>query len=252
MDINNEYGVLQVQKDLLELLKEFDSLCISNGINYSVIGGTLLGAVRHRGFIPWDDDLDVLVDRVSYIKLKKLLPTENLEVNSNSNTSFWLDKLSFRDKGSAKTKAVLDIFVLDNLPDNPVSAFIKLNALKFLQGIIKPRPRFSDYTVPYRIISFILWSFGNLFSKNIKLKWYQKVSVIGNDKKTKFKTISNDEFGLLSIKYPHDIIDSIVRLKFEDMEVLSIEGYHQYLTQIYGDYMTPPPDVEKIPRHGQL
>ncbi len=249
MDINNEYGVLQIQKDLLELLREFDSLCTRNGVNYSVIGGTLLGAVRHKGFIPWDDDLDVFLDRKNYIKLKQLLPTENLEVDSNSDSSFWLDKLSFRDRGSVKTNVVLDIFVLDSLPDNPCYAFIKIIALKVLQGMIKPRPRFSDYTLPYKIISFLLWSFGRLFSKKNKLKWYQKVSILGNRKKTKFKTITNDEFGLLSIKYPYNIIDSTMKLKFENIEVLGIVGYHQYLTMIYGDYMTPPVASERAPRH---
>ena len=249
MDVNNEYGVLQVQKDLLELLKEFDSLCTCNGIIYSVIGGTLLGAVRHKGFIPWDDDLDVFVDRKNYIKLKQLLPTENLEVDTESDSSFWLDKLSFKDKGKTESKVVLDIFVLDNLPDNHVWAFMKLSTLRFLQGIIKPRPRFSDYTIPYRIISFLLWSFGHLFSKKNKLKLYQKVSALGNGKMTKYKTITNDEFGLLAVKYPYDIIDSTVRFRFENIEVLGIESYHQYLTRIYGDYMTPPPASERVPRH---
>ena len=118
MDINNEYGVLQVQKELLELLKEFDHFCITNNIEYSIIGGTLLGAIRHKGFIPWDDDLDVFVDRQNYRKLKRHLPSGILGIDSNPNTSFWVDKLKFLNKKNEKTAPVVDLFVLDNLPNN--------------------------------------------------------------------------------------------------------------------------------------
>lgn len=249
MDVNNEYGVLDVQKDLLKLLKEFDHFCIANNIKYSVIGGTLLGAIRHKGFIPWDDDLDVFVDRENYRKLKNSLPSDKLGIDSRPNTSFWVDKLKFLDKMDDKTELVIDVFVLDNLPDNKLAAYLKINTLRFLQGMIKPRPRFSEYPIVYRAISILLWLLGRLFSKEIKLKLYHFVSVWGNRKETKSKMISNDEFGLLPVKYPYNIMNSTIRLSFENIEVSGISQYDRYLTLIYGDYMTPPNESERVPRH---
>lgn len=60
MDVNNEYGTLEVQKYLLEVMKYVDTFCREHNIKYSLDAGTLLGAVRHKGFIPWDDDIDIV------------------------------------------------------------------------------------------------------------------------------------------------------------------------------------------------
>ena len=68
MDIKNQYGTLEMQLYELENLKDFDTFCRQHNICYSLAGGTLLGAVRHGGFIPWDDDIDVMLDRVNYEK----------------------------------------------------------------------------------------------------------------------------------------------------------------------------------------
>ena len=69
MDLENKYGTLEIQKELLLLLQEVHNFCVSNDITYSIAYGSLLGAVRHKGFIPWDDDLDIMVDRENYKKI---------------------------------------------------------------------------------------------------------------------------------------------------------------------------------------
>ena len=68
MDTRNEYGTLEIQKELLNLLRVFHKFCQDNNIQYSLAWGSLLGAIRHKGFIPWDDDLDVMMDRKNYNK----------------------------------------------------------------------------------------------------------------------------------------------------------------------------------------
>ena len=78
---------------------------------------------------------------------------------------------------------------------------------------------------------------------------YHYISTWGNQRKTKYKMISNDEFRLLPIKYPYDIMDSVIRLEFEDTEVSAMSRYDEYLTMIYGDYMTPPDMPQRTPRH---
>lgn len=67
--ITNEYGLAERQNELLSMLKDVDKILTGNGIAYSLCGGTLLGAIRHKGFIPWNDDIDIILDRKNYKKM---------------------------------------------------------------------------------------------------------------------------------------------------------------------------------------
>lgn len=68
----SEAGMEEIHQDILILLKKFHKLCVDNNIKYSLHGGTLLGAIRDKGFIPWDDDADLTVTRENYNKLKQI------------------------------------------------------------------------------------------------------------------------------------------------------------------------------------
>lgn len=250
MDVNNDYGVLQTQKDLLILLKEFDQFCIVNDIKYSVIGGTLLGAIRHKGFIPWDDDLDIIVDRSNYNKMKKLLPYDNLVFETDTRITLWIDRLKLHDDTYDGTKTeYLDVFVIDNRPDNVIKAIIKLSLIKALQGMIKPCPKLGKYSFFNTFMLFLLYLVGLPLSFKKKIQLYQSVSVWGNKTKSKYKMIYNDEYSLLSKIYPSDILDFVDRIPFEDTFVYGIHKYEDYLTYIYGDYMTLPEQMERLPKH---
>ena len=73
----SEYGLETIHNDLLNLLKSFDSLCRNNNILYSLYAGSLLGAVREKGFIPWDDDVDVIMVYEEYVKLQSIIKGNN-------------------------------------------------------------------------------------------------------------------------------------------------------------------------------
>ena len=253
MDVNNEYGALDVQKRLLRLLKEFDAFCIANEIKYSVIGGTLLGAIRHQGFIPWDDDLDIIVDRTNYNKIIRLLPDGCLALEQDRKISLWIDRIKLaRDKDSESLYEFIDVFVLDNCPDNPFIASLKLFLVKILQGMIKPCPKFGEIPFLLTLLSFILYGLGRFFSYKTKMRMYQRLSVWGNGKNTRLKKIYNDEYSLLSKCYPGDILNSLIRLPFEDCEVYSIEKYDEYLKYIFGNYMILPDESKRHPIHKYL
>ena len=94
MDIENKYGTLATQKGLLGLLKEFHSFCVQNNVAYSLAAGSLLGAVRHDGFIPWDDDLDVFVDRGNYNRIIQLLSNhDSLVTVRDGKELLWIDRV---------------------------------------------------------------------------------------------------------------------------------------------------------------
>ena len=118
----------KVKKEELEILKYLDSICEKNNLTYFLIGGTLLGAVRHKGFIPWDDDIDVAMPRKDYKKLIRLLKKDNSQYIMDcykTNHSFWLPIVKIRKKNTEYVEPFLkeykgpqgiwiDIFPLDN------------------------------------------------------------------------------------------------------------------------------------------
>ncbi|MBR6979099.1 MAG: LicD family protein [Prevotella sp.] len=245
MDLENQYGTLAVQRKLLVLMKKFDALCQQEGIAYTVSSGTLLGTVRHKGFIPWDDDLDVWLSRKSYEQLLACLPTNGMSVERNTEQALWIDRLRLEDDANA----TMDLFILDNLPDNLLAAKLKVLMLKVLQGMMKRRPDYSGYSFVNKVLVFSTYNMGRLFSRNRKMSWYHGVSKWGNDKDTKYKILVNDRYSGLTIKYPKRIVASFVRLPFENIEVSALVGWDEYLTMIYGDYMTPPRQEERSPLH---
>lgn len=73
--LSHQYGTYEKQAELLSMIKDIDQLFAENDIQYSLCGGTLLGAVRENGFIPWDDDIDIMVERANYNKITSLFET---------------------------------------------------------------------------------------------------------------------------------------------------------------------------------
>lgn len=251
MDSSNQYGTLAIQKELLKLLQQFDSFCQANNIQYTVSSGTLLGAIRHQGFIPWDDDLDIIVNRDNYMKLVKHLPSTHLLIEKDEDVVLWIDRIRLKDSvvvdGHLPT---LDVFIIDNCPEGKISSRIKVFLLKFLQGMMKSHPQYKNYPVLYKILSLSTYLLGRIVPDRLLTALYHRISSWGNSHATPFKSLCNDSFTGLSIKYPADIFTGTTRKKFENIEVSVMNGYDKYLTLIYGDYMSPPQEHNRIPTHG--
>ena len=252
MDVDNRYGTLAVQQSLLELLKEFHSFCKKNGVKYSLAYGSLLGAIRHNGFIPWDDDLDVFVDRANYnLLIEKMAEDQHLMVDDCSVQSLWVDRVRRRVDMEDYTQGfvpTLDVLVLDTVPANAFARKLKLFRILTLQGMMKPKLSLDKGSFFLKICSLGTFIIGKLFSNQWKHRRYRSVSQMGTP--SAYVANYNGEYSDLCRIYPVSMMDHLVEHQFEDTQAMIVADYDQCLTTQFGDYMTPPPEQERIPRHG--
>lgn len=256
----------QLQLIQLEILIELDRICKKHKIDYSIDGGTLLGAVRHGGFIPWDDDIDVIMLRSDYERFYEIckteLDTENFFLQEHRTDPHY--RVSFarllregtiyirqgQEKRLHRTGVPIDIFALNNIPDQKASRLF----LRFC----------------YFALRKILWSeTGKVISKNALLRlWYTLLSWIperfifscygalsrvkqgGKTELLRHTTVyPNNKSCAYGI--PSDLMDTFTSLEFEGHKFMAVSDYDRYLTLLYGDYMELPP-LEKRTAHIKL
>jgi lipopolysaccharide cholinephosphotransferase len=254
MDIENRYGTLEIQKSLLILLKVFDDFCYKNNIVYSLDSGSLLGVIRHKGFIPWDDDLDVVMDRKNYNRLISCICGDsesiNLVIERNTPESLWVDRIHMKNyNNDSQYMPTIDIFLFDNVPNNKYLAKLKVLFLLMLQGMMKPRLNIKKGNLAMKCLSIITWVVGLLIPRRIKYNWYNKVSSLCNKNVSTYGSCYNYPSHGMGHKFDSDVLDCIIRMPFESIEVPVMKKYDHYLTTIYGDYLTPPKKEERIPKH---
>lgn len=252
MDINNQYGVLQIQKRLLILLKGFHSFCIENEIKYSLDWGSLLGAVRHKGFIPWDDDLDIMVDRHNYNKIiQKIKDNKNLMIDDGSPESLWIKRIRFADECAyGGYPPTIDVLVMDYAPNNILVRKIKIVLSLFMQGMLKVSPDFKKGNIILRFCTLFTYYLGKLIPRMTKLKIYDALAFGTLYNKEQKLTCYFEEYSCLGRYYRQDLLEKLSVVKFEDTEAFAVKDDHECLCIQFGpDYMTPPNMNERIPRH---
>ena len=248
--LSHQYGTYEKQENLLSMIKDIDLLFSENGITYSLCGGTLLGAIRENGFIPWDDDIDIMVSREDYDSIIALFRCLGDKTNYCLRHHLWIDRIQRRDDSRDGLYAdTIDVFVMDNCPNNLVVRKIKTLLVKTLQGMMKETLDFGDQSSFYKACLLITRVMGKPFSEERKFKWYQTIAQIGNRKEADYLTGYTDLFKLLSLTYSKNLFDCIIKHKFEDIELPITSEYDSYLSTHYGDYMTPPKQEDRNPMH---
>ena len=251
MDKDNQYGVLDQQKKLLEFFRRFHSFCIENDIKYSLDWGSLLGAIREKGFIPWDDDIDIMVDRANYNKILRCIESDN-SLLFTIVTTLWISRIRLsQEKDSNSYPLTIDILVMDNAPENEINRKWRVLLIKILQGTLKGKPKsigkFKNVGVIVRTIAMIIYYLGLPFSHSRKMRWYDKLAQLSNKKNTREITSYYEEYSCLGKYYPKNLLDEMILVPFEDMEAYVVKNYHNCLITQFGlDYMTP---IKTRPNH---
>lgn len=255
MDINNEYGTLQMQQYLLPMLIDLDKFCRENDIKYSLSDGTLLGAVRHKGFIPWDDDIDLTLDRENFNKFiaaaENYLP-EQYEIIFD----IWIRRISRKDnpkKNAFPTEGCIDLFVFDYVPENPRKEKRQVFLLRLLQGMIKTKVIYEGFSLPKKVMLFGSHAIGKLFSRKTKQRWYDSISQWGDHENASLIARYNGSYkGVGNARYPADIISEYENIQFEGLQFMALKGWDKFLSIMYGDYMKVPEKSKRITTHEHI
>ena len=251
------------QKDiLLDMLKTLDRFCEEQNIRYFMASGSLLGTIRHKGFIPWDDDIDVVMPRNDYERFLStfhtLKPYRVISIRNNDQYYLQFGKLIAENTilkepvdSDLKLGVYIDLFPLDNMSDDYEVA------KKFYNQVDRLKKKL--------MIRNYIWLdqrplYQNLIIKGAKAIVHGKRETMLEQIDRKSRTFQSNTFSkyvgvVCSGTYGYkEIMESewyreAMRMPFEDMEVSVPVGYDKILRQMYGDYMEWPPLEKRVSRH---
>ena len=266
----------KVHETELKILKEIDRICRKYRIKYMMDAGTLLGAVRHKGFIPWDDDADLVFTRRNYEAFLKVVRRElpdTMELITPDSfakgTRFFdftariIYKRSKVHEDSAEMAFYegrlnhlwVDLFILDELPECKYCAAATLLAQKTIYGMAMGHRRaldYSKYSTFHKLAVGGLATVGRLIPMKALFVLQRMVSLMSHKSGSRLRYYSNYQPDYLYVTLQKEWCENIVDLDFEDTKLMAPKNWDDVLTWIYGDYMTPPPEDKRVPLHSSM
>ena len=241
----------------LDMLDEFQGFCDYRGIRFSLAYGTLIGAIRHKGYIPWDDDVDIMIPLPDMIRLKKEFESNNIkycDIDTEKHFGFGFSRLAYLKTYSRigvcfKSYGVnIDVYPVLSVGDTIEARDVYFEKEKLLLD---------------RRLSYIRW-------RSRALRYLPVLTIPGFDKSVRVYRdymlnnscpygTTNHYFvfgGDLTKKerelctYNFDLFSGLIKVDFEGLKLNAIERYHDFLTYYYGDYMQLPPESGRHPYHG--
>lgn len=252
----------EMKKIELNILIYFTEVCKENNLRYYLGGGTLLGAVRHKGFIPWDDDIDVMMPRPDFQKLLSLsINNENYNIIKPGTAGYYYNfaklvdtRTILEEKGIKLIDGLgvyIDIFPLDGMPETPDARkkrFKELNSIrKRINNTCLLRPKFHRNPFAYLNACRIYNSNKYIDLPSLQKKYLDSALKNSFDD-SEFVFAAGGAYGTRDI-FPGKWFEKEIELQFENLSVKAFNGYDFYLTQLYGDYMTLPPEDKRVTPH---
>ena len=255
----------EMKKIELNILIYFTEVCEENNLRYYLGGGTLLGAVRHKGFIPWDDDIDVMMPRPDFQKLLSLsINNENYNIIKPGTAGYYYNfaklvdtRTILEEKGIKRIDGLgvyIDIFPLDGMPETPDAwkkRFKELNSIrKRINNTCLLKPKFHRNPFAYLNACRIYNSNKNIDLSSLQKKYLDSALKNSFDD-SEFVFAAGGAYGARDI-FPGKWFEKEIELQFENLAVKAFNGYDFYLTQLYGDYMTLPPEDKRVTPHHSI
>lgn len=249
----------ELKKIQLEILCDVATFCEENGIRYFLAYGTLLGAVRHKGYIPWDDDIDIHIPRADYERFIKLYNKKddkpfkvithesdrryNVPFAKVQHTGTTLHEFLYKNPGTFGV--YIDLFPLDGIK-SPIQATICGQCIRFMY--VKSSRFFKGQSIMRKLRLIITKTILLPFSRHFILKAMQRIATYCNYDECE-KVCSFGSRTCAREILPRDTFDSYIMLPFEGGNYRVPKNYDAYLRAKYGDYMTLPPEEQRISTH---
>ncbi|MCH5189366.1 MAG: LicD family protein [Oscillospiraceae bacterium] len=263
-----EEQTAELQKVLLQMMKDIHFVCEKHSLTYFLGGGSCLGAVRNKGFIPWDDDIDIIMPREDYDKIPALLddefPDKYFSKEIRIDEKYDVNSMKIRLKGSVcrelfesdpKNAGIfIDVYPLENVYDNSIVRKLHGYTCELLLLICScvrlknNAPHIRPFITDKKQLAVIerklrLAKLLSFFSLRKWLLITEKLMSSCKNKNSSFVSIPSGRKHYFGEMQPRKTFEKAVLADFEDTEFYIMQGFESYLTGLYGeDYMTPPPE----------
>lgn len=249
-----------LQMTILTIMKDIDMLCVKNNIDYYLLGGSAIGAIRHKGFIPWDDDMDIVMTNDNYEKFIQIC-REQLDKNKYylqvgledwplNFTKIRLQRTVLNELEGyvvdEKMKGIyLDVFKLDNVPSNVLLQRWQYMCAKYYLCYLLSKRTYDSANLKKKIMMFLAIPLNIKFLRDIIVHEVEKYNKRDSQYlgfffgRTRYKTSITKRC----------IYGKPFRVPFEDTELPVPEKYHEYLSQLFGNYMKLPPIEQRKGLH---
>ena len=250
----------------LEILAEIDRVCNEHNINYSLGYGSLLGAIRHRGFIPWDDDVDIIMERNEYESFKKIandqlkegcyfVDAENSEYYGLTYGKIMLSGTVMKESSLKTSKApdgvFVDVFPLDVVPNSKKLREKQFKRAKSLKRTLICREKYYFGQKGFRLLIYRLRRLGYLLipKKQLLKKYRRNARTYENCEECNCIGNLGGVYSIEQDTYPREVFSKYRRVQFENIKCMCVNDYDIVLKRTYGDYNQLPPEEKRIPHH---
>lgn len=270
-----QLGTKELQNHILSMMKEVHTFCVKNDIQYSLEGGSLIGAIRHKGFIPWDDDIDIMLTRPNFEKLCRCFKHDNLKIMVPGQKGYYLrfariidtkhtivkeHKIPFADQ---ETGIWIDVFPIDSEPEHENDCHdlikrcenLKYYALQYRYSLMNRAMICKSESLQLKFNNLItfLRRRVRLFKRHPSLPSVEKL--IAQEKISLIKNWDNNSNNYIGVCFAHnkytnlyrkDWFDDYISVPFEDTELRILKCYDDYLKMVFGNYMIVPPKEKQV------
>lgn len=252
--MRKEFDLQEFHHRLLLLMKEVHKICVDNDIQYTLLGGSLVGAVRHKGFIPWDDDMDIGMTYGNYCKFIEVAFSKQhdwIEFDLAGRTNYYYPFVKACDKRTTFLEEMrddakgifIDIFPISYAGNTYQEAFKEFKKHRYYQSVLKRKSyHYATGFLKERVLSWIAQFYSVEY---LMKKIYTHYQTLNQTR----KVFSSDMDGTKKGIVPSDIFESYKMYAFEDCELMGVDDYDRYLGLVFGNYMELPPENQRKPHH---